>query len=193
MTDSIPDEAERLRLEGDAILAKLPPTPGETTSPGAPPFVPSPLKPKGLLTNKQYFVNEARRTFGQPLALVDCDSHPADIDAYQLWMVAQPLPVPKEVEDSPNPKVKRFGRLSNLTMGLAGEAGEVIELLKKHLRDDTPIDLPHLILELGDVAIVMNLIAAEFNVSMSDVLKASREKIKGRIERGTLRGKGDDR
>lgn len=106
----------------------------------------------------------------------------ANIDQFQEWMFEKPLPTGKTL-----------GRLPLLTIGLGGEAGEAIELLKKHLRDDTPIDLPHLILELGDVMIVVSLIAKHFNVPMSKVLEASCGKIAGRIARGTLRGAGDDR
>lgn len=106
----------------------------------------------------------------------------ADIDAFQSWMVSKPLPVGKNLE-----------RLPLLTIGLGGEAGEAIELLKKHMRDDTPLDLPHFIKELGDIMIVVSLLANEFNVPMHVVLNAAKEKIQGRIDRGTLRGAGDDR
>lgn len=105
-----------------------------------------------------------------------------NIDEFQQWMRSKPLPTGKNL-----------GRLPLLTMGLGGEAGEAIELLKKHMRDDTPIDLPHLILELGDVMIIVSLIAEHFGVPMSHVLKAAKGKIEGRIARGTLRGSGDDR
>ena len=41
--------------------------------------------------------------------------------------------------------------------------------------------------------IVVSLLANEFNVPMHVVLNAAKEKIQGRIDRGTLRGAGDDR
>jgi len=164
--------------------SKLPDPDGQTVAPGAP--LGTQLRWDGKadvkpLTSDHYHETEQvtaqRNAIYQPLGDPD-----TDINAFQAWMESKPLPTGKNL-----------GRLPLLTIGLGGEAGEAIELLKKHLRDDTPIDLPHLILELGDVVLVVSLIAQHFNVPMSEVLKASKKKIQGRIERGTLRGAGDDR
>lgn len=197
------DAAEAARQAADEILARLSPTPGETESPGIPlaPHHPFQVIDKTRtiataekLSTDRLLAGDQANKHGHPNRPIDFNTPYAtdSIDAYQMWASDQPLPTPKVVEDS-YASLKRYGRISNLTMGLAGEAGEAVELLKKHLRDDSPIDLPHLILELGDVALVISLIAAEFNVSMSEVLMKSIEKIRGRIERGTLRGSGDDR
>ena len=104
------------------------------------------------------------------------------VDAFQKWLTTVPFP-----------QSKRCDYLSLLTMNLGGESGEVIELLKKHIRDDSPIDLPHLILELGDVMIILSDIATHFKVLMSQIMGAAKTKTQGRMDRGTLRGKGDDR
>ena len=42
--------------------------------------------------------------------------------------------------------------LENGLMGLNGEAGEAIDILKKHLFQGHPLDREHLATELGDVA-----------------------------------------
>jgi hypothetical protein len=105
-----------------------------------------------------------------------------DIDAFQAWM-----------EEQPHPQGVGLPRLALLGLNLGGECGEVIELLKKHLRDSTPMDRPHLLLELADVQIILAGIAASSGFAMSEVLGAGRTKIAGRMARGTMRGSGDDR
>ena len=42
--------------------------------------------------------------------------------------------------------------LINGVMGLCGEAGEAIDIVKKHLAHGHPLDRAHLIEELGDIA-----------------------------------------
>ena len=42
--------------------------------------------------------------------------------------------------------------LANCAMGLAGEAGECTDIIKKHLFHDHELDREHLAKELGDVA-----------------------------------------
>jgi NTP pyrophosphatase (non-canonical NTP hydrolase) len=105
-----------------------------------------------------------------------------NIDTYQAWMAAKP-----------HPQAEGLPHLALLGLNLGGEAGEAIELIKKHLRDGTPIDLPHLLLELGDLMIIISSLATHYGVSMSTILELSQQKIEGRIARGTLRGSGDDR
>lgn len=106
----------------------------------------------------------------------------ADANDFQRWLTTVPFP-----------QSKRCDYLSLLTMNLGGESGEVIELLKKHIRDDTPIDLPHLTLELGDVMIIVADIASHFKVPMSQILGAAKNKTQGRMDRDSLRGSGNDR
>jgi len=105
-----------------------------------------------------------------------------DINAFQGWMRAVP-----------HPQGQGLSHLALMAITLGEESGEVIGKLKKHLRDGTPIDLPHLVMEMADVIIVISSIASEMNVPMSEVLKAGKRKMQGRIERDTMRGSGDDR
>lgn len=79
------------------------------------------------------------------------------------------------------------------TSGLSGEVGEVMELLKKHVRDDAPIDKQHLASELGDCLVYIIRIANRFNLSFEDVMNAVATKLESRLLRGTLRGSGDTR
>jgi NTP pyrophosphatase (non-canonical NTP hydrolase) len=105
-----------------------------------------------------------------------------NIDDFQDWVFAMPFP------QSPKLPV-----LALLLMDLGGESGEVIEPLKKHLRDGTPVDIPQITKELGDVVVVIARIATELGLTMSEVLAISRGKFEGRMARGTLRGAGDSR
>lgn len=71
-----------------------------------------------------------------------------------------------------------------MATGLAGETGEVMELLKKHVRDGQ-IDRQELLLELGDVLHYLTRIAAEYGLTLTEVMDANRKKLEQRArERG---------
>ncbi len=73
--------------------------------------------------------------------------------------------------------------LAIMTLGLAGETGEVIEPIKKEIRGDGPLDKGKLKLELGDVLHYLCRIASHYNISMDDVMLGNIEKIE--LRRGT--------
>lgn len=83
------------------------------------------------------------------------------------------------------------------TLGLAGEAGEVAEKIKKVLRDhDGVIDevrKQEIAKELGDVLWYVAQIASELGLSLRDVASANIEKLYSRLERGKISGSGDSR
>lgn len=79
------------------------------------------------------------------------------------------------------------------TLGLAGETGEVSEIIKKHLRGDGEVDVERLKKELGDVSFYHAKIANYFGISLDDVLRTNMEKLQSRKDRGVLRGSGDNR
>lgn len=76
--------------------------------------------------------------------------------------------------------------------GLSGETGEVLEKIKKHVRDGT-LDKDALKKELGDVFFYLCRICREYGFQPSEVLTACREKLDSRRARGTMRGSGDNR
>ena len=51
-----------------------------------------------------------------------------------------------------NPELKGRDVLINSVMGLCGESGEAIDIVKKWLAQGHPLDREHLAKELGDVA-----------------------------------------
>ena len=89
------------------------------------------------------------------------------------------------------------GTISCLALALCGEAGEVADKVKKVLRDKKGqffmTDLTAIALELGDVLWYVANLAKVLGYDLSDIATLNIEKIKGRVERGTLHGTGDNR
>ena len=84
--------------------------------------------------------------------------------------------------------------LSIMGLGIAGEAGEVVEKIKKHIRDGCDPVLDQSILkELGDVIYYAIRIGQYYGYKPSDILRANYEKLTSRKARGTERGSGDNR
>lgn len=72
----------------------------------------------------------------------------------------------------------------NLALGLIGESGEVIDLLKKFIFHKAPVDKEKLQEELGDLLWYIVNIATEFDISMEDVLECNVEKLWKRYPNG---------
>jgi NTP pyrophosphatase (non-canonical NTP hydrolase) len=92
------------------------------------------------------------------------------IDEYAAWAASV-----AKVDAHPSNE-----RLSYLGLGLAGEAGEVAEHIKKLLRDDW-LDKAGLVEELGDVIYYWACLCAATGQQPSELLKASAAKVKRRI------------
>lgn len=82
--------------------------------------------------------------------------------------------------------------LTIMSLGLAGETGEVVEHVKKLIRDGS-LDLPALKLELGDVVFYWARLCNHFGLKPSEVIAANIAKLDSRRARGTQRGSGDYR
>ena len=83
------------------------------------------------------------------------------------------------------------------TLGLVNEAGEVAGKIKKVFRDkDGEINgetKSALKAELGDVLWYLSQLATELNLTLDEVAEYNIDKLYGRLERGTIRGDGDER
>lgn len=81
------------------------------------------------------------------------------------------------------------------TLGLAGEAGEVAEKVKKVIRDKNgKLDQETISLltkELGDVLWYVSQLATELGVQLDDIAKENLAKLQSRKDRGQLSGSGD--
>ena len=83
------------------------------------------------------------------------------------------------------------------TLGLAGEAGEVADKVKKVIRDNGGIfDKPSIEaikLELGDVLWYVAQLSTELGIELDEVAEANIAKLSSRSIRGNIGGSGDNR
>ena len=83
------------------------------------------------------------------------------------------------------------------TLGLAGEAGEVAEKIKKVIRDAagevSPERKAELSKELGDVLWYVANLAEELGLNLDEIAANNLTKLKSRAERGQIHGAGDNR
>ena len=82
-------------------------------------------------------------------------------------------------------------------LGLAGEAGEVAEKVKKIYRDDAGVVTLAKILEickeLGDALWYISNVASELNLDLDEVARLNLEKLAQRAVGNKLHGSGDER
>ena len=82
-------------------------------------------------------------------------------------------------------------------LGMAGEAGEVANKVKKIIRDgkkSLPDDWQEqLASEIGDVLWYCAALARDLDMSLATIMAANLDKLKTRQEQGTLGGSGDKR
>ena len=83
-----------------------------------------------------------------------------------------------------NPKLSKKDVLINGVMGLCGESGEAIDIVKKHLAQGHELDKEKLIKELGDIAWYLAETAYALDVSLEEVLSLNIEKLKKRYPDG---------
>ena len=82
-------------------------------------------------------------------------------------------------------------------LGLSGEVGELLNKLKKVIRDGIEVNNEEfkqdVAKELGDVLWYLSNLATEFNLSLDEVAQKNIEKLLSRMERGKIVGQGDNR
>ncbi len=88
-----------------------------------------------------------------------------------------------------NPDLNSRELLINGVMGLCGEAGEAIDLVKKHLAQGHALDREHLARELGDVAWYLAETATAIGYSLEEILSMNIEKLRARYPEGFRREK----
>lgn len=79
---------------------------------------------------------------------------------------------------------KEYPRLLNGLMGLNGEAGECIDILKKHLFQGHELDKQHVAKELGDVAWYLAVSASAIGYDLETILQMNVDKLKARYPKG---------
>lgn len=69
-------------------------------------------------------------------------------------------------------------------LGVAGEAGEVADLIKKSVFHRHPLDREKLIKELGDVLWYVAALCTKLEITLSDVMELNVEKLRRRYPEG---------
>ena len=83
-----------------------------------------------------------------------------------------------------NPDLDPKDVLINGVMGLCGESGEAIDIVKKHLAQGHPLDREKLAKELGDVAWYLAETAYAIGYLLEEILQMNIEKLKARYPEG---------
>ena len=83
-------------------------------------------------------------------------------------------------------------RLTENTLGLCGEAGEVAEKIKKFIRDED-FSKEDIIKELGDVLFYTTALANHIGSNLQTVLDTNIKKLHDRKKRNKIKGSGDNR
>lgn len=79
---------------------------------------------------------------------------------------------------------KEYPRILNGLMGLNGEAGECIDILKKHFFQGHAFDTEHLAKELGDVAWYLAISADAIGYDLETILQMNVDKLRKRYPDG---------
>lgn len=83
-----------------------------------------------------------------------------------------------------NPALDKKDVLINSVMGLCGESGEAIDIVKKWLMQGHELDKDYLIKELGDVAWYLAEAATALDVPLETVLQGNLDKLRQRFPNG---------
>ena len=88
--------------------------------------------------------------------------------------------------------------LEYLALGLTSEAGEVAGKVKKLIRDGEDVEgfeMKKIAIasEIGDVLWYCALMSKEVGIPLPIIMEMNLEKLHSRMERGTLKGSGDNR
>lgn len=108
-----------------------------------------------------------------PMSMYDIVSNDVLVDEYQFNALR-----------TKNPELSNIEQLENGLMGLNGEAGEAIDILKKHLFQGHDLDREHIAKELGDCLWYISLAAFALDYKLSDIMTANIEKLLARYPEG---------
>ena len=83
-----------------------------------------------------------------------------------------------------NPKLDKKDILINGVMGLCGESGEAIDIVKKYLAQGHDLNKEHLVEELGDIAWYLAELATVLEVDLDTILTNNIKKLAARYPEG---------
>ena len=108
----------------------------------------------------------ASRLIGYEIIEDDCDSR---------W--AYNLTIAQYQQAAARTATGKCRDLANAGLGLTGEAGEVADIIKKHLYQGHNLPLDKIVEELGDLMWYVTLTASLIGVDLKDVMQANIEKL----------------
>lgn len=94
-----------------------------------------------------------------------------------LWFSAQAHEVAPSIQKALTPQVIR---LIHAAMGLATEAGEILEHLRDHVFDEKPLDTVNLVEEGGDTMWYMGLYSDALKTKLEEIKRINNAKLKSR-------------
>ena len=83
-----------------------------------------------------------------------------------------------------NPELSKEDVLINSVMGLCGESGEAIDIVKKWMAQGHELDREHLAKELGDIAWYLAEAATALEMPLEQILQSNIDKLKKRYPEG---------
>lgn len=93
----------------------------------------------------------------------------------------------------PGEEVSPELNLATLALGLTGEAGEVADIIKKHVGHGHPLDRTKLARELGDVLWYVAVLARDAGLSLEEVAAVNVAKLRARYPDGFSRAESINR
>ena len=81
----------------------------------------------------------------------------------------------------------------NGCLGLSGEVGEVLDMVKKWVFHEKPLDETHLKKEIGDVMWYVAMLCESFGYDLDEILQMNVDKLKARFPEGFDPDKANNR
>lgn len=79
-----------------------------------------------------------------------------------------------------NTELTKEETLGNAAMGLSGETGEVVDIIKKHLYQGHKLNVEHIREEVGDILWYIALLADTVDLDVEEIMEENIEKLEKR-------------
>ena len=81
---------------------------------------------------------------------------------------------------TPATEVKDVGGVLDACLGLTGEAGETVDIIKKWIFQEKPLDLVHLQKEISDTMWYIALMCYSFGFNLDEIMQMNIDKLRAR-------------
>ena len=81
-------------------------------------------------------------------------------------------------------EVEDVGGVLDACLGLTGEAGEVVDMIKKWIFQEKPLDREHLQKELGDCCWYLAMMCYSFGFDLDEIMQMNIDKLRARYPNG---------